>query len=68
MTTRSDELQLREAIRHARELEARTLKMTEHFPPEGRELRDRLRAAAKRTVANLELALEAFLKETGSVH
>ena len=68
MTIQSDELQLREAIRHARELEKRTLNMTEHFPPEGHELRDKLRAAAKRTVVNLELALEAFLKETGSVH
>ena len=68
MTTNSDERQLREAIRQARELQARTLEMTENFPPEGHELRDKLRAAAKRTVVNLELALEAFLKEAGSAH
>ena len=63
-----EERQLREAIKAAREMHAKALEMTENFPPEGRVLRDKIRAAAQRTVVNLELALEALLKDKAAIH
>ncbi len=68
METDPDISQLREAIRQARELQARIHRETASFPPDGAELRDKLRAAAGRTVINLERALEAFLKDQPPVH
>ena len=68
MTLDEEERQLREAIKAAREMHANTLEMTETFPPEGRVLRDKIRAASQRTVDNLELALEALLKEKRAIH
>ena len=63
-----DEQELREAIRAAKEMQAKVEEMAKEFPEEGHELRDKLRSAAARTVLNLELALEAFLKGSSTVH
>ena len=63
MTTNHDEGQIREAIATAKELQAKVHAAAAEFPPEGRALRNKLCAAADRTVLNLELALEAYLKE-----
>lgn len=68
MQTSNEEQQIREAIRRARELQAAVYQQTEKFPPEGKALRDKIRAAADRTVTNLELALDALQRERGAVH
>jgi hypothetical protein len=63
-----EEQQVREAIRRARELQRAVYQQTEKFPPEGRVLRDKIRAAADRTVKNLELAVDALQRERGAVN
>ena len=65
----TDELtQLREAIQAARKLQQEVHKQVATFPPEGRALGKKLKAAADKTLLNLELAEEALLKEIGPVH
>ncbi len=68
MTRDMDEADLREAIRAAKQLQHEVQQAVAGFPPEGRELKDKVLAAAERTVVNLELALEALLKGGSPVH
>ncbi len=58
-----EEIQLLEAIRQARKLQDEVEKKVSDFPPEGWPLAQKIRAAAKRTVDNLELALIALRRD-----
>jgi L-lactate utilization protein LutB len=66
MTT-LEESELREAIAAARQMQAKVHEAVKQFPPEAKDLRDKLVSAADRTVHNLELALEALLRDTATI-
>ncbi len=68
MTRTREELELREVIAAAKKMQAGVHEAAKEFPPEATDLRDKLVSAADRTVLNLELALEALLKDSVTVN
>lgn len=67
MTKTPEESELLEAIAASRKMQARVHEAVKQFPPEAKELRDKLVSAADRTVQNLELALDALRRETATI-
>jgi hypothetical protein len=62
MNIAHEERECRKAIAAAEKLAAKVRAAVKDFPPEGKELGDKLVSAADRTVLNLKLALECLLK------
>jgi hypothetical protein len=68
MNISHEERECRKAIAAAEKLAAKVKEAVKDFPPEGREMGERLVSAADRTVLNLKLALECLLRPEGQVH
>lgn len=66
MNTAQEELEIREAIREAKKLQQHVHATAQELPPEAKTLRDKMCAAADRTVLNLELALDAWLRDNNA--
>ena len=68
MNIEREERECRKALAAAERLAVECRKHVATFPPEGRELGERLVAAADRTVLNLRLALAELRKPEGVVN